>query len=128
VAQSFGRISNSDFIKQTENMIEKLHEQSVDLTKSVGAEVPDSVWKKYHAGDKTVFTKWFAKILAAADKKHVRNLLKSDTVFQSQAKQFVRSFAKMLSAAEQTDNKDNIIAILMRTELGQVYFILKNYV
>lgn len=127
-AQSFGRISSSDFIKQSEGMIEKLHEQSVDLTRSVGAAIPDTVWKKYHSGDKTIFTKWFAKMLVAADKKQVRSLLKSDSVFESQAKQFIRSFSKILSVAQHTDNKDSLIESMIKTDLGKVYLTLKSYV
>lgn len=125
---SFGRISSQDFIQQSERLIEKMHEQSLDLTRAVGAEIPDAVWKKYHAGDKTIFSKWLSKMLTAADKKRVRDLLKSDTVFRSQATQFVRGFAKMLAGAEQADNKDMLIATLMKTDLGQVYTILNNYV
>jgi hypothetical protein len=125
---SFSRISSQDFIKQTEKMIEKMHEHSLDLTRSIGADIPDAIWKKYHAGDKTIFTKWLAKMLSAADKKQVRSLLKSDSVFNSQATQFVRSFGKILAGAEQADNKDMLMNTLLKTELGQVYTILNNHV
>lgn len=123
---SFARISSQDFIKQSERLIEKMHEQSMDLTHAIGAEIPDAVLKKYHAGDKAIFSKWLAKMLSAADKKQVRNLLKSDSVFNSQATQFVRGFGKMLASAEQADNKDMLIETLMKTDLGQVYTILNN--
>lgn len=125
-ATQFGRISSQDFIKQSERLIEKMHEQSLDLTRSIGAEIPDSILKKYHAGDKTIFSKWLAKILSTADKKQIRSLLKSDSVFNSQATQFVRGFGKMLAGAEQSDNKDMLIETLLKTDLGQVYTILNN--
>lgn len=122
---SYARISSSDFIKQSEKLLEKIHEQSLDLTRSTGAEIPDTIWKKYHAGDKTIFTKWLAKMLGAAEKKRVRDLLKSDAVFRSQASQFIRSFGKVLAAAEQSDNKEMLIDTLLKTDLGQVYVALK---
>jgi ABC-type transporter Mla subunit MlaD len=125
---SYARISSSDFIKQTEKLLAKIHEQSLDLTRSTGAEIPDAIWKKYHAGDKTIFTKWLAKMLGAADKKRVRDLLRSDAVFRSQASQFIRSFGKILNAAEQSDNKDMLIDTLLKTDLGQVYVALKAHV
>lgn len=127
-ASSYGRISSGDFIKQSERLIEKMHEQSLDLTRSTGADIPDTIWKKYHAGDKTIFTKWLAKMLGAADKKRVRELLKSDVVFRSQASQFIRSFGKMLSAAEQSDNTEVLVDTLLKTDLGQVYTALKAHV
>jgi hypothetical protein len=126
-AASYGRISSQDFIKQSEKLIEKIHEQSLDLTRSTGADIPDSIWKKYHAGDKTIFTKWLAKMLGAADKKRVRDLLKSDAVFRSQASQFIRSFGKVLGAAEQSDNSEMLINTLLKTDLGQVYVALKSH-
>lgn len=106
-------------------MFDKMHEQSLDLTRAIGAEIPDVVWKKYHAGDKTIFSKWLAKMMAAADKKQIRDLLKSDAVFRSQATQFVRSFDKVLSAAQNADNADKLGAMLIKTDLGQVYVTLK---
>ena len=125
-SESFGRISSADFMTQSERMFEKLHEQSQDLTRAIGAEIPDVVWRKYHEGDKTIFSKWLTKMLNAADKKHVRNTIKSDSVFKSQAVQFVRSFDKIINGAQHADNADKLTASLLKTDLGQIYTILKN--
>ena len=126
--ESFGHISGQDFLAQSEKMFEKLHEQSMDLTRVAGAEIPDVVWKKYHGGDKTIVSKWLAKMLGAADKKRVRDMLKNDTVFRRQATQFVHGFDKILSVAQQTDNPDKVASSLIKTELGQIYIALKSYV
>ena len=126
--ESFGHVSSQDFLGQSERMFEKLHEQSMDLTRVVGAEIPDVVWKKYHDGDKTIFSKWLAKILNAANKKQIRDLVKNDTVFARQATQFVRGFDKILTAAQQTDNVDKVSATLIKTDLGQIYMLLKSHV
>lgn len=126
--ESFGHISSQDFLAQSEKMFEKLHEQAMDLTRAAGAEIPDVVWKKYHSGDKTIFSKWLAKMLNAADKKRIKEMLKGDAVFRSQATQFVRSFDKILSHAQQTDNVDKVSAALIKTDSGQIYITLKSYV
>ena len=125
-AETFGKVSSADFLAQAERMFDKLHDQSQDLTRAIGADIPDVVWKKYHAGDKTIFSKWLAKMLNAADKKHVRSTIKSDAVFKSQAVQFVRSFDKIMSGARDADNPDKLAATLLKTDLGQIYGILKN--
>ncbi len=123
---TFGHVSSSDFLKQSERMFTKLHEQSLDLTRAIGAEIPDVVWKKYHGGDATIFSKWLAKMLNAADKKRVREMLKSDKVFRNQAEQFVRAFDKVLAGAAQSDNPDKLSATLLKTDLGQIYSSLRN--
>jgi len=117
----------ADFIGAAGTLIERLHELSVDLTRAVGAEIPDSVWAKYNGGDRTIFSKWFAKMLNAADKRKLKELFRTDAVFRSQATQFVRSFAKMLAGAAQTDNKDLVSQTLLKTDLGQMYLALKAY-
>ncbi len=127
-AASYGRISSQDFLAQSERVFDQMHEQSKDLTLSMGAEVPDVVWNKHHAGDKTIFSKWLAKMLGAADKKKIRELIKSDAVFKSQATQFVRSFDKVLGAAQQADNADKLAGTLMKTDLGHIYMSLKSHV
>ena len=126
--ETFGHISSGDFLAQSDKMFEKLHEQAMDLTRAAGAEIPDVVWKKYHSGDTTIFSKWLAKMLNAADKKRVKEMLKGDAVFRSQATQFVRSFDKILARAQQTDNADKVSATLIKTDSGQIYIALKSYV
>ena len=124
--ESFGKISSSDFLAQSEKMFEKLHEQSQDLTRATGADISDVVLKKYHAGDKTIFSKWLAKMMNAADKRQIRNMIKSDAVFRSQATQFVRSFDKIMNGAREADNADKLVTTLLETDLGQIYMSLKN--
>lgn len=126
--KSFGHVSSADFIQQSEQMLAPLHEQSMDLTRVAGAEIPDIVWNKYHSGDKTIFSKWLAKMLGAADKKQIRDMIKSDAVFRRQATQFVRSFDKILGNAQQTDNPDTVSSTLIKTDVGRIYIALKSYV
>lgn len=126
VSNSVGAsISVQDFIKQIDSIMEKLHDLSVDLTRSIGAEIPDSVMEKYNKGDRAIFSKWFAKMISSADKKRVRNMFKTDAVFRSQATQFVHSFAKMVAGAERTENKEMVVATLLKTDLGIMYQSLK---
>ncbi len=118
------RVSGRDFLSESARDFDKLYEQTIDLTRAMGGEIPDVVWKKYHDGDKTIFAKWMAKIIRAANKKQIRDLLKSDSVFKSQANQFVRSFEKILVGAKQTDTADKIVANLIKTDLGIIYSAL----
>ena len=122
---SYGRVSATDFLKQAERAFENMHDLSLDLTRATGADIPDVVWKKYHDGDKAIFSKWLAKMMGAADKKQVREMLKNDTVFRRQATQFVRAFDKILSGTKNADNPDNVAATLLKTDLGQIYAVLK---
>ncbi|MFQ6777969.1 MAG: hypothetical protein ACLRFI_01565 [Alphaproteobacteria bacterium] len=117
--------SASDFLAQSDTILAKIHEQSMDLTKAIGVDIPDIVWKKYHDGDKTIFSKWLAKMLGAANKKQIRDKLKSDAVFRSQATQFVRSFDKVIDASERTDMPDAVKNTLLKSDLGKIYTILK---
>lgn len=122
---SYGRVSATDFLKQAERAFENMHDLSLDLTRTTGADIPDVVWKKYHDGDKAIFSKWLAKMMGAADKKQVREMLKNDTVFRRQATQFIRAFDKILSGTKNADNPDNVAATLLKTDLGQIYAALK---
>lgn len=127
-APTYGRVSATDFLKQAERAFENMHDLSLDLTRATGAEIPDVVWKKYHAGDKTIFSKWLAKMMNAADKKQVREMLKNDTVFRRQATQFIRAFDKIMSGAHNVDNPDTVSATLLKTDLGQIYAVLKAHI
>ena len=126
-ATSYKPISTKDFLNQTDTLFEKLYEQSVDLTRASGAVIPDVVWKKYNDGDNKIFAKWLVKMFNASDKKQIKEMLKSDKVFNSQATQFIRNFEKILKGAEQTDDSDKVKSALLKTDLGIVYnTIVKN--
>lgn len=122
---SYGRVSATDFLKQAERAFENMHDLSLDLTRATGADIPDVVWKKYHDGDKAIFSKWLAKMMGVADKKQVHEMLKNDTVFRRQATQFIRAFDKILSGTKNADNPDNVATTLLKTDLGQIYAVLK---
>lgn len=120
-ATSYKPISTKDFMLSTDKLFEKLYEQSVDLTRASGAQIPEIVWKKYNDGDNKIFAKWLVKMFNATDKKQIRDMLKSDKVFNSQATQFVRNFEKVLNGAEQTNDADKIKKALLNTDLGIIY-------
>ena len=121
----YGRVSTSDFVAQSEKVFAKLHELSLDLTRATGVDIPDTIWKKYHDGDTAIFSKWLAKMLTAADKKQIREMLKKDSVFRSQSSQFVRSFDKVMTASESADNPEKLTTALLKTDLGKIYTALK---
>lgn len=118
-------VSTKDFLTTVDNILRKLYEQSVDLTRATGAEIPEVVWKKYNDGDYKIFAKWLTKMLAATDKKQIRELLKSDAVFQSQASQFIRNFEKILNGADQTDDANKVKTALLKSDLGVIYTTIK---
>jgi methyl-accepting chemotaxis protein len=117
----FKPISTKDFMANTEKLFEKLYEQSVDLTRAANAQIPEIVWEKYNNGDNKIFAKWLVKMFNATDKKQIRELLKTDKVFNSQATQFVRNFEKILNGAEQTNDADKVKTALLKTDLGTIY-------
>lgn len=105
-----------------------MYEQTIDLTRAMSSDIPDVVWKKYHGGDKTIFAKWLSKTIKATNKKQIQELVKSDSVFRSQATQFVRSFDKIMTAARQTDEADKLVAALVKTDLGAIYTALSQHI
>ena len=125
---TFKAVSTKDFLNSVDKMFDKLYEQSVDLTRAIGSDIPDIVWKKYNDGDNKVFAKWLVKVFEATDKKQISALLKSDKVFNSQATQFVRNFEKILDGANQTNDAEKIKNTLLKTELGTIYNTIYKYI
>ncbi len=119
--------TTESFMRSSERIVEKLHAMSIDLTKLTGAAIPDTVWDRYNAGDKTIFSKWFSKMIKSADKKKVQELFKSDAAFRSHATTFIKGFQRMMNDAESTDNPEILTQTLLKTDLGQMYMALRAY-
>lgn len=120
--------ATESFMARAGGMIEKLNEISVDLAQAAQTEIPDVIWDRYNGGDKAVFSKWFAKLIAAADKKRFKALFKSDSSFRGSATLFLRGFHKMLLDAQADDNKDAITSTLLKTDIGRVYLAMKELI
>jgi DNA repair exonuclease SbcCD ATPase subunit len=116
------------FMEKARGMIERLNEVSMDMTQALNSEIPDAIWDRYSAGDKGVFAKWFAKIISTADKKKFMHILKSDAEFRKTASEFMRGFHKMLLDARADDNSEAITATLLKTDLGRIYIMLREFV
>ena len=125
---SFKPVSTKDFLNSVDKMFEKLYEQAVDLTRASNAEIPEIVWKKYNNGDNKIFAKWLVKTFNATNNKQIRELLRGDKIFNSQAMQFVRNFEKILVGTEQTNDTDKLKATLLKTDLGAIYTAIRKNV
>ncbi len=124
----FPLVSSSDLIEHIKNQTDKLHDYSYDLIKALGAEIPDTVMAKYHSGDKSVFSKWLAKIFADTNAKKIRDFLKSNKIFKSQSIQYIYAFEKIVSVANKSDKPEVVIKQLADSDLGSVYKALKKQV
>ena len=91
----------------------------------MGTDIPDVVWEKYNNGDNKIFAKWLVKMFNVTEKKQIRELLKSDNVFLSQASQFIRNFEKILNTANQTNDADKVKNTILKSDLGTIYTTIK---
>jgi len=121
---NFAPVSTKDFLNNVDKMFEKLYEQAVDLTRASNAEIPEVIWNKYNGGDNKIFAKWLVKMFGATNSRQIRELLKSDKIFNSQATQFVRNFEKILNGANQTNEAEKLKTTLLKTDLGVIYTTL----
>ena len=48
-------LNTKDFLNAVDNILKNLYEQSVDLTRALGTDIPDVVWEKYNNGDNKIF-------------------------------------------------------------------------
>ncbi len=118
-------LNTKDFLNAVDNILKNLYEQSVDLTRALGTDIPDVVWEKYNNGDNKIFAKWLVKMFNVTEKKQIRELLKSDNVFLSQASQFIRNFEKILNTANQTNDADKVKNTILKSDLGTIYTTIK---
>ena len=127
-AQKFKPVSTKDFLAQIDTVFDKLYEQSVDLTRALGSDIPAIVWKKYNDGDTKIFAKWLVKKFAVTNSRQIRDLIRTDKVFNSQATQFVRNFDKILTGAEQTNDANKVRTAILKTDLGTIYNTIHKYI
>ncbi|QNA84282.1 hypothetical protein G4G27_10000 [Sphingomonas sp. So64.6b] len=112
------------FARRVSLLIESLNSVSIDITKSVSAEVSDSSWAAYLKGDRGVFTRRAVRLLDAGEAREILRHYDEDPVFREQVNRYIHDFEAMLRAILAQRDGSPLGVTLLSSDMGKLYVAL----
>lgn len=116
--------SKDDFIKTSSLLIEGLHSAALDVTRLLDVDIPDTVWKKYLKGDKSIFARHAVKIGDKKTKKKIIKRFEEDEEFKVNVLKFTGDFEKLLERSMHEQSGNTLSVTLLSSEMGKLYVLL----
>ncbi|MGH6615299.1 hypothetical protein [Sphingomonas sp.] len=112
------------FARRVSLLIESLNSVSIDITKSVSAEVSDSAWAAYLKGDRGVFTRRAVRLLDAGEAREILRHYDDDPAFREQVNRYIHDFEAMLRAILAQRDGSPLGVTLLSSDMGKLYVAL----
>lgn len=113
-----------DFLKSSSLLVESLSAGAFDIGRVLETDIPDTVWKKYLAGDRNIFARRAVKLGNRAMRKEVAEKFAKDAEFRDHVLKFMRDFESLMERVMATTGGNAISVTLISSELGKLYVFL----
>lgn len=114
----------TDIGRQSELLVEALNSASIDIAKGLSAEVTESAWKQYLAGERGVFSRRAVQLLSNRDAKEVARRYADDGEFRDAVRRYIHDFEAMLRRFNADRDGNALSMTLLSSDLGKLYVAL----
>lgn len=105
-------------------VLDQLQNCSIDIAKIFSPKTQESLWSKYHMGDKGVFMRHIMNEISTQTGKKVRSLAQQNQAFKLAVSRYMSTFEEMTSQIGQSNEDSLTLSILLGSDVGRVYMIL----
>ena len=105
-------------------MIEDLNASGIDLNRILTDDMPDSIWKRYQKGDRSIFAR---RLLRGKDRlalPDIKARFEADQRFRIEANRYIKQFETLLDQATDCDPENLLSTTFLTADVGKLYIIL----
>lgn len=113
-----------NFARRVALLMESMHSAAIDVGKILSDEVDDKAWTSYLKGDRGVFTRRAARLLASADERALAAHYAADQEFRESVNRYIADFEAMLRRVTGERDGGAMAVTLMSSDLGKLYAAL----
>jgi ABC-type transporter Mla subunit MlaD len=114
------------FLKSATFIIETLQSLSVDLARILDQPVPETIWKRFHAGERGVFARYILQLQDRQSSTIIKEKFEGDSGFREQALRYMDQFEQLLAQARAVDRADVMGATFVTADVGKLYLVMAN--
>jgi len=116
--------SKDDFAKTSQMLLESLQSMSIDLSKMLDHDLPDSAWTEYLNGDRSFFARRTVRMGNKAARKAIAAKAIDDIEFRENLVRYTRDFESLMERAMLGDRGSALSVTLISSDMGKLYILL----
>ncbi len=115
---------DNDFARRMALLTESLNSHSIDIAKSLSADVSDTAWAAYLKGDRSVFTRRAIRLLDNTQAREIADLYDGDQGFRENVSRYIHDFEAMLRSILSTRDGHALGVTILSSDMGKLYVAL----
>jgi hypothetical protein len=117
-------VTNARLNAMSLRVVETLESLAVDLDRALEDDPPIDLWKRYLAGERSVFARRLVAVLGRDAQDRIAHKYGSDTEFKDYADRYMRQFERLLEEASTNDRDQMLTETYLTSQTGKLYLIL----
>lgn len=113
-----------DFLQNATLILDKLQTFSIDMARIFTPKAEDTLWKKYHEGDKAVFMRHITRMISETQHRQIKDLYLENEEFNQAITRYMTEFEDMMKAVQNKDQNKLLMSILIGSDIGRLYMVL----
>ena len=112
------------FMKSARFIVEDLNSISIDLSRVLENDVPETDWKRYVKGDRSVFTRNLLRKQDAAMLKRISERVRDDKEARGYVFRYLEQFERLLEECRGADPENLMHSTFTTADVGKLYILL----
>jgi hypothetical protein len=117
-------VTNARLNAMSLRVVETLESLAVDLDRALEDDPPIDLWKRYLAGERSVFARRLVAVLGRDAHDRIAQKYGHDTEFKDYADRYMRQFERLLEEASTNDRDQMLTDTYLTSQTGKLYLIL----
>ena len=113
-----------DLLVEASSIVGQLQQFSVELAHLFTPKNEEALWKRYYAGDKTVFMRHLREEIKATKTEKIRKLYRENVAFQTVVNHYMQAFEQMTYEAKESAPDSPLLGVLVGSDVGRLYMVL----
>lgn len=116
--------AQTDLLQDATVILDRLQGFSVDMAHIFTPKTEDTLWEKYHAGDKAVFMRHITKMISSTQQKKILSLYETNEDFRLTITRYMAEFEGMTKKAQEGEESKLLMSVLIGSDVGRLYMVL----
>jgi hypothetical protein len=109
------------FLQSASFVAEGLNSLALDLHRILDRDAPESLWKAYCRGDRSLFAR---RLVDRASRRDIRAAYRDDGEFRRHVDLYVNEFESLMLAVEETERESILYGVFLSADIGKLYMVL----
>ncbi|RVT92440.1 hypothetical protein [Sphingomonas crocodyli] len=115
---------SDNFAGEVAVLVDGLKAAAIDVTRVLSANVADTAWTAYLAGDHGVFAREAVRLLDAGEAQHLATYCQRNPAFRAQVDRYVAAFESMLGRILDSRDGAPLGVTMLSSDMGKLYVAL----